>query len=494
MRRLNLWMLTAVLAIGGIIMTSLTACSSNNDNTNQDKLMKKKLVGEWICEIPLDGYTTAVIYHFSDDGFCWKEVDVMQDGKLVAQPVDRYTTSQSTFTIDAGGRIDIALQENGEASEEGDELLFDGTKLTYENAGEQVSLLRATNEQVERYREESDAWHGGAADTSYDVADYKPKGVDNSLWMKALDDSRLVADLSLPGSHDACTAEGWWNKFMAAIYESMAKCQDLTIDEQLKVGVRVFDLRPETVAENGKLVLRCSHGYAATNMYVSDFFKTLKQWLAAHPSEFCIVTADLSVTNDKTGWGRLFNDIVSGTEYKSMFADFKSRLTVGEMRGKVLLLSKWEYAEKPIGGYCVGWGYDQELEKQQKGHITAADGSETPLWVQDYWQKITRVGKDQALVRMLEAAVGRDMTVEKPVWVINYPSAYIYGPFSDYYRENAVSANKVTIDWLSGHTGSVGIIYMDFCGMDKSPATAKSKLYETLGMKLVDSVIKQNWK
>ena len=52
----------------------------------------------------------------------------------------------------------------------------------------------------------------------------------------------------------------------------------------------------------------------------------------------------------------------------------------------------------------------------------------------------------------------------------------------------------MTIDWLSGHTGSVGIIYMDFAGMDKSPNYGGSKLYDTVGMKLVDSVIKQNWK
>ena len=59
----------------------------------------------------------------------------------------------------------------------------------------------------------------------------------------------------------------------------------------------------------------------------------------------------------------------------------------------------------------------------------------------DYWKDITRENKDAALIRMLEAAVKRDMTAEKPAWVINYPS---------------------------------------------------TKLYNTVGMKLVDAVIKQN--
>ena len=85
--------------------------------------------------------------------------------------------------------------------------------------------------------------------------------------------------------------------------------------------------------------------------------------------------------------------------------------------------------------------------------------------------------------------------VATPAWVINYPSAYFsILPFSDDYRENATFANVVTINWLSNHTGSVGIIYMDFAGMDMSPNYTGKEIYETAGMKLVDSVIKQNRK
>jgi len=47
--------------------------------------------------------------------------------------------------------------------------------------------------------------NGGSDKTKYNVNDYKPMDVDNSQWMKSLADSRLVADLSLPGLwNDAC--------------------------------------------------------------------------------------------------------------------------------------------------------------------------------------------------------------------------------------------------------------------------------------------------
>ena len=137
---------------------------------------------------------------------------------------------------------------------------------------------------------------------------------------------------------------------------------------------------------------------------------------------------------------------------------------------------------------------DKELDKQTKGHITGPNGVEAPLWVQDYWGKSSRDGKDDAVIRMLEAAANRDMNAESPAWVINFPSAYFGLPLSDSYRENAVEANKVTADWLASHTGSVGIIYMDFAGMDKTPGYASLNLYDTHGMTLVDCVIKQNMK
>lgn len=114
--------------------------------------------------------------------------------------------------------------------------------------------------------------------------------------------------------------------------------------------------------------------------------------------------------------------------------------------------------------------------------------------MQDYWGKSSRDGKDDAVIRMLEAAANRDMNAESPAWVINFPSAYFGLPLSDSYRENAVEANKVTADWLASHTGSVGIIYMDFAGMDKTPGYASLNLYDTHGMTLVDCVIKQNMK
>jgi hypothetical protein len=330
---------------------------------------------------------------------------------------------------------------------------------------------------------------GGGDDTSE-----WPVKLDYSQWMRYLNDSRLVADLSLPGAHDAVTAEGWGvPDLMKPFADMMAVCQDLTIQQQMEKGVRVFDLRPERVQIGEGYELRCAHGPMYTTLPVADLFRKLKTYLTQKPTEFFIVTMQLSATSDKTAWAQEFSALINSNEFKGLFVNYKPRLTVSEVRGRVLLLSQEKYAEKPLGAFCEGWTSALELETQKQGKLIGPD-SEGPLWVQDYWENITRENKDAALVRMLEAAVARDMKAEKPAWVINFPSAYIDGALSDNYRKNAESANALAIKWLSEHKGSVGIIYMDFACVDRSTSYDKAKEYEVAGMKLVDSVIRQNAK
>ena len=55
----------------------------------------------------------------------------------------------------------------------------DGQTLTLERADDET--LAALNSMVDQ--------NGGSGKTKYNVNDYKPKGVDNSQWMKSLADS-----------------------------------------------------------------------------------------------------------------------------------------------------------------------------------------------------------------------------------------------------------------------------------------------------------------
>ena len=63
--------------------------------------------------------------------------------------------------------------------------------------------------------------------------------ITGSNWITPLDDDIYVSQLSIPGTHDSGTyyCEGF-------LGSTSGRCQQLTIPEQLKMGIRFFDIRP----------------------------------------------------------------------------------------------------------------------------------------------------------------------------------------------------------------------------------------------------------
>eukprot|EP00745_Piridium_sociabile_P033934 TRINITY_DN58336_c0_g1_i2.p2 TRINITY_DN58336_c0_g1~~TRINITY_DN58336_c0_g1_i2.p2 ORF type:complete len:140 (-),score=6.11 TRINITY_DN58336_c0_g1_i2:729-1148(-) len=51
---------------------------------------------------------------------------------------------------------------------------------------------------------------------------------------------KLLVELSIPGSHDSATCEF---PFSTGLFVSWGKCQEMTVGEQLRTGIRYFDLR-----------------------------------------------------------------------------------------------------------------------------------------------------------------------------------------------------------------------------------------------------------
>ena len=62
---------------------------------------------------------------------------------------------------------------------------------------------------------------------------YNNHGIDNSTWMANIKDDVLINEIVMPGSHDAGSYKMVW----------LGETQQFTIDEQLQMGVRYFDIR-----------------------------------------------------------------------------------------------------------------------------------------------------------------------------------------------------------------------------------------------------------
>lgn len=90
------------------------------------------------------------------------------------------------------------------------------------------------------------------------------EAIDYTNWMSELPDDAYVAQLSIPGTHDSATGHG-------TSFDSMAKTQELTLDQQLEIGIRAFDFRPQVKSNT----LEAHHGIVNCNITFDDAMKTV---------------------------------------------------------------------------------------------------------------------------------------------------------------------------------------------------------------------------
>ena len=334
-----------------------------------------------------------------------------------------------------------------------------------------------------------------------------PMQADN--WMKRLPDDAFVSTLSIPGSHDTGTGNGFPG-ITTSIYgpfgDKYARTQDKSLEEQWNIGVRAFDLRP-CIKDS---YINVNHGIMPTNLRFDDALYFLRDKLIENPSEFAIIHLLHASDGDDnaSNYGERLLELFNRDDLKDFLIDFKKDLTVRQMRGKILLLSRNEYAESPVGGFFRNWTGQLDWNAQRNGKIVGANGSTATLYMQDFAETYQEGALDQKVagVRQLLDFSTKHTTNSSTdiVWVYNFASAYsktsrLYIPFvvdqeissSDGYRDNAAHTNAAIIDYLndaSNTAGPTGIILADYVGVNSSNG------YNTRGQELVDVLIANNFR
>lgn len=185
-----------------------------------------------------------------------------------------------------------------------------------------------------------------------------------SDWLSRIADDRRVCRLSIPGTHDACTGYGFVAQdTLAGNY--IACTQQLDISAQWAVGVRAFDLRPDVLTtqpakdpnakyrkhhkddDQPKRTLQIYHGEFATQQTFNGVFDVLRDSLAAHPTEFAIIIMqhERSSHRDGSHWEAMVDYALA--ENSDLLVDFRPDLTVGQLRGRILVLSRDTYRPTP---------------------------------------------------------------------------------------------------------------------------------------------------
>lgn len=309
-----------------------------------------------------------------------------------------------------------------------------------------------------------------------------------SDWLSLVRDDVRVCKLSIPGTHDTMTGMGFYTPVVKYFSNIMAISQVSTFAEQMSCGIRFFDFRPvvaiDTLAQKSedRQILRLAHGFTEVNVSLEESIDWMQQFLKSHPTEFFIVKiqADNGMESQQN-WTVLLNKVLSMPKYQGLFVEsWRPDITVGEMRGKILWLSRYDL--RPVNpsfhypvAYC-DWpdedpDVDEEVHPDQQRNC-AIYNMEDPsikatLYKQDYYKTTSEkrlATKISTVLAMMKSA--REATAsDENIWIVNHCSAYTEVSARGYIT-NASNLHPKVIEDLLANEGTVGIMPMDMACHD----------------------------
>ena len=303
-------------------------------------------------------------------------------------------------------------------------------------------------------------------------------------WLDLVRDETKVCKLSIPGTHDTMTGMGFYQPLLKYVFNQTAISQVSTLEEQMNSGLRFFDIRPvvstDTVAK--KKILRLTHGISELDVTFEWTIDQLQSYLKAHPSEFfiCKLQFDNGFEDQKDLYS-LLSDVLHLSKYKGLFFEnWRPDITVGEMRGKILWLSRYdlrllnEIYHYPIV-YCDWPDEDPDIEEDlnpEAQRNCAMYNMDDPtvmakLYKQDYYKTTTEKrmkNKQKTVIDMMHSAREANASDEN-IWIVNHCSAYTeVSPRG--YITNAANLHPLVVEDLQKYEGTVGITPMDMACHD----------------------------
>ena len=321
-------------------------------------------------------------------------------------------------------------------------------------------------------------------------------------WMSLIDNDVYVSQLSIPGTHDAATVN---------CGASQGRTQLFSIAKQLEMGIRAFDLRPTVnmglKREDGNILHsyvatglgNIYHGILDTDVSMDQVFTWFNEYLTNNPSEFVIVilrneTVDRNfLTGLVDSWKDRMHSgyytyirsfLENNAVYQARKRAFKPDLTVGEMRGGILVITRDQLdANSTIETAKTFWNH--KYTETKSGEIKGTGNAGT-IYVQDVYaqgENDSSIGDyltaKITIVKSMMDISAKFHTEEayKNTWMINHCSGYdgdgnaLDAIQTDSYTNNAESTNLQAYAYLMGTNegtkkvvGSTGIVMLDYVG------------------------------
>ena len=180
--------------------------------------------------------------------------------------------------------------------------------------------------------------------------------------LSQINDEVFLSELNIAGTHDSATAY--------VSMENMARCQDKTIAEQLKMGVRLLDIRLTKKGNEFYLIHSLADCFSdkekTKRMTFGEVLADCKSFLKENPDETIIISVkqDRGIIN-RWFFPTFYDKYISDDE-ESWYLPNKTP-TLGECRGKLVLMRRcrvWKSFYKTAeGGLNFSFWKDQAKKK-----------------------------------------------------------------------------------------------------------------------------------
>lgn len=316
---------------------------------------------------------------------------------------------------------------------------------------------------------------------------------DGNNWITNLNDKIYVQQLSIPGTHDSGTKD---------VSFDLGRTQNLSIEDQFKMGIRAFDLRPAyRIWPFGEFYIY--HGVTRTSYKFENVLSYFKKQLAANPGEFVLIqmrhesellpaSIDGVDTEKNTNkWDKIYNVL---KKFDDIIVQWKPDLTIGECRGKMIIFTRNDYKNRSKAALVTGFGDNNRSEA-----TLSCNGQSSVYYVQDYYKTGSDGGKQklQYLYGLYDTTWKFNQATNNFPWALNHTSGYtstwIAGT-TDAYVANAKNVILPFYKYITStsQVGPTGIVFMDYVGSRSVKGNLNSgKVYGDL---LPAAIIDQNYR
>lgn len=205
------------------------------------------------------------------------------------------------------------------------------------------------------------------------------RDVDTTSWMSCISPSSKLNQFTIPGTHDT----GTW-----PLSEGNAKCQSLSLEQQLNAGIRFIDIRLVQEERNGQNDFQIWHGSSKvigknTGLWFStDIVDVCKAFLSNHPTETIIMSV-----KDEFGSTDHFETNLLNYLDPSFCLLGTTVPTLKEARGHIVLFRRYEFEDTDTPARC-GIPAREDWPNDEIGQIPKVPGPNytgTIMHIQDIY-------------------------------------------------------------------------------------------------------------